>query len=759
MRSATSKPQAFDLQSSNGERPALVGVQVNGQLDGILFGLTVRQTYRNTSPSVLEVIYSFPMPAQAVLLGFASELNGERKVGSVTAKAVAERQYEKALAGGDAPVMLEAGADGVHTANIGNLKPGDELVLEVRLAQLLRFEQGRLRLFIPSTIAPRYGNAEAAGLQPQQVPHPSLTVEYPLQVSVAIAAGLATGSIDCPTHRFTRKAQEGNEGAVDLDLAQGAWLDRDVVITVTPREQRQSFAVSALDTVPGAATTVLMAALQPPPSTSREYVALKLLVDCSGSMGGDSIASARAALMGVVNALQENDQVSLSRFGSTVEHGLNPGDCNSNHLEQLRAAVSWLEADLGGTEMASALASVFGLAMKRDPIGSDVLLVTDGEVWGAEALAKAAKDSGHRVFVIGVGSSPAETVLRTLAEATGGACEFVTPGEALEAAASRMLVRIRQQPWREARIDWGCEAVWQSTLPRSVFGGDTVIAFAGVADAGARPTIRMLATGAGGTSHELARTGAEETVAGDALPRMAAHSRLAQADPAQAESLAVSYQLLTGRTNCILVHERAAADKSDSPAVLQHVPPMMAAGWGALSTAMQRGGVHDFVAHSIGQRPLLAMLRSAPPAQEIEVFPCYEALSVDGPTQTLQPNGIATLNQMVAIAMAHFLSKNSLSGLADHGESLMLHDLVRDALDKAIALGCTPDEAWLILAHWISSQGADQLTTAAMLWFIKKLDPSKVALVQGEMGQLLSGQDRDHWPLSREDRLRQAMGG
>jgi Ca-activated chloride channel family protein len=45
-------------------------------------------------------------------------------------------------------------------------------------------------------------------------------------------------------------------------------------------------------------------------------LALKLLVDCSGSMGGDSIASARRALMGVMEGLSEGDEVSFTRFGS-----------------------------------------------------------------------------------------------------------------------------------------------------------------------------------------------------------------------------------------------------------------------------------------------------------------------------------------------------------------------------------------------------------------------------------------------------------
>ena len=96
--------------------PVLTGVRANGRLDGVLFDLTLRQTYRNTSDSVLEVVYTFPLPTQAVLMGFASELNGERKVGTVVAKRAAERQYEEALAEGDAPVMVEALADGLHTS-------------------------------------------------------------------------------------------------------------------------------------------------------------------------------------------------------------------------------------------------------------------------------------------------------------------------------------------------------------------------------------------------------------------------------------------------------------------------------------------------------------------------------------------------------------------------------------------------------------------------------------------------------------------
>jgi len=82
------EPQVFGLScvEPGAPAPVLAGVQASGRLDGVLFELTLRQTYRNASSRVLEVVYTYPLPHQAVLLGFASELNGARKAGTVVAR-------------------------------------------------------------------------------------------------------------------------------------------------------------------------------------------------------------------------------------------------------------------------------------------------------------------------------------------------------------------------------------------------------------------------------------------------------------------------------------------------------------------------------------------------------------------------------------------------------------------------------------------------------------------------------------------------
>ena len=748
---------AFVLASRDGDapNPVLTGVNAEGRLDGMLFELALRQTYRNTSEKVLEVVYTFPLPHQAVLLGFAAELNGERKEGTIVAKREAERQYEEALAEGDAPVMLEALDGGLHTANVGNLKPGDEIVLEARFAQLLAFEQGRLRLAIPTTIAPRYGSADLGGLQPQQVPQASLAVEYPLALSVTVAGSLADAAVECPTHRFTRATVDGG---IRLDLDRGAWLSRDVVILVKPKEPRPSLVIHSADVVSRVAPVVVMAALQPPITAPRERIAIKLLVDCSGSMGGDSINSARTALHGVLGGLTTHDRVSLSRFGSTVEHVLAPTECSPRTLRHLAPLVDAIEADLGGTEMEGALRSVFDLPVKKGNGGADVLLITDGEIWQAQEMIAAAKASGHRVFAIGVGTAPAEGVLRSMAEATGGACEFATPGEALEAAARRMLGRIRQQPWRDVQIDWGSEPVWQSAMPATVFGGDTVIVFAGVGTRPQAPAVRMMATDAQGVTTELARGEADAPCPGNKLPRIAASHRMASAEDQKSLVLALDYQLMSKQTNCILVHRRADADKTTEQAELHRVSSMLAAGWGATSTVMESASM-DYAALSTP-----SVWRSArSPGASDSSFCIASSDDFEVPAfLRKQDAGHEPVSlQAIALAVAEHLEHGGqVQGLASRCANLDLHADVRLALAQALDLGASEGVALLLLAHWtnVREHGlASPLVAATLLPHLGELDTKMIDECVELFDRLLGGLANDRWRPSRAQRLQQAL--
>ncbi len=785
---------ALSSKDSDAPSPVLVGVQAHGRLDAVLFELTSRETYRNTSDRVLEVVYTFPLPPLAVLLGFASELNGVRQEGVIVAKRVAERQYEKSLEAGDAPVMLEAHSDGLHTANIGNLKPGDEIVLEARFAQLISFDQGRLRVSIPTTIAPRYGQPEQAGLQPQQVPLASLAVEYPLALTLTIGEALAGATTECPTHRFeTRRAQDGS---TILELAADARLDRDVVVIVTPREPRPSLLIRADDAFNASAPRVMMAALQPATLTPRKRISLKLLVDCSGSMSGDSITSARAALRGVVAGLSEDDWLSLSRFGTTVEHLFAPSLAKPQALRYLRPLIDDMQADLGGTEMEEALRAVFELPRDADQSSSDVLLITDGQIWQSDELVAAARASRHRIFAIGVGASPAEGVLRALAEATGGACEFATPGESLEAAARRMLIRMRPLAFTNARIDWGCTPAWTSGPSSFIFDGDTVIALAGFSDGTKPHAIRLLAEDVQGKTVELARVEAEAPCSGDRLSRIAAARRMAQSSDADALALAVQYQLMSRNTNCILVHERAEAEKTAEQAELHRVSSMAAAGWGgigsvapvSLSTPYPYYSTVDYdsmeglESDSFSReaapplwtvRPVEGRFNPAEDAMALEWAQALsEARSKERPARAGENDSAqqrpaevneatpTTLENIARLVADHLAAGEGIESLGSTCAALTLHDDLQQALAEAVTLGLRPEQFWLLLAFWVSTrkQGPADAGIAIQLQpLIETIDADMRTAALEVLEEGLAAYCNDSWELSFLRTLRHSL--
>lgn len=579
------------LETRDGQPVKLLGVKLSGDLRGLMFEASVEQRFYNPSEKNVEVVYSFPLPWGAVLLGVDVVLGGKHLTGAVVEKKQAEARYEEAISEGNAAIMLEKNHDHSYSLNLGNLAAGEHCNVTLRYAQILQFEQRGLRLLIPTVIAPRYGDAQQdGGLLPHQAPSHSLLAEHPFALELRLHGDLAQARVASPSHPVGVAHGKAGIGAVlTVSLARQASLDRDFVLVVD-QLAHESMAVAARDSVTPGAVAILASFCPRIAVQGKAATAVKILVDCSGSMAGDSIDAAKRALQAIVRQLGAGDRFSLSRFGDAVEHR-SRGLWKTTETTQL-AAQRWvgaLKADLGGTEMEAALNSTFALA---HTVSSDILLVTDGEISAIDSTIASAKHSGHRLFIVGIGSSPAETHLRRLAEATGGACDFVAPGEAVEPAVLRMFARLRSPRLTDLNIEWPAGVVpqWVSPLLPSVFDGDTVNVFALLGQAPAGP-VRLLGKRAEDEAPQEIGCAAfaGELEAADTLSRMAAAVRLQSpqtealtATTPNVAELAVAYQLVTDQTNFLLVHERADGEKAIDMPELQKVQQMVPAGWGGM---------------------------------------------------------------------------------------------------------------------------------------------------------------------------------
>ncbi len=571
------KDETAILRSTHGETMSLLGVTARGKAVGLHFELAVEQRYRNATGRNLEVVYTFPLPLNAVLLDLEVRLGGKTLKGVVVEKSTGEARYEEALDKGNTAILLEQAGDGLYTVNFGNLMAGEEATIAYRYAERLHFEHGSVRLTIPTVIAPRYGDPKAAGLQPHQVPTHDLALGYPFALTLELLGPVALGTLTSPSHGI---AVSPIDGGMVVTLTGGAQLDRDFVLVAGDLAAR-SLAVVARDGDEYVAMASFCA--QVPPHQAEAPLRLKLLLDCSGSMGGDSIAAAKRALHEILSRLQPQDRFSLSRFGSHVVH-VTPlfAAAESGAVAAAAKALRSVDADLGGTEMEQALTEVFALGDRLS--GADVLVITDGEVFGADALVARARAAQQRVFVVGIGSAPAEGVLRKLAAATGGACEFIAPNEGVQQAIVRMFLRLRAPRIARAEVAWPGVPRWVTPLPSGLFGGETLHVYAGfAAPPQGAATLTLVPAGPG---QVLGDTVALPAAVLDApsLPRMAAALRIESAGKEEALSLALRHQLLTAQTNCVIVHERAEGEKATDLPQLQKIAQMHAAGWGGVGT-------------------------------------------------------------------------------------------------------------------------------------------------------------------------------
>ena len=582
------------LETRDGQPVNLLGVKLSGDLRGLMFEASIEQRFCNPGDTNVEVVYSFPLPWGAVLLGVDVVLGGKQLTGAVVEKKQAEARYEEAISEGNAAIMLEKNHDHSYSLNLGNLAAGEHCNVTLRYAQILQFEQRGLRLLIPTVIAPRYGDAQQdGGLLPHQAPSHLLLAEHPFALELRLHGDLAQARVASPSHHPVGVAhgKAGTGAVLTVSLARQASLDRDFVLVVD-QLAHESMVVAARDSVAPGSVAILASFCPRIAVQGSASTAVKILVDCSGSMAGDSIDAAKRALQAVVRQLGAGDRFSLSRFGDAVEHR-SRGLWKTTETTQL-AAQRWvgaLQANLGGTEMEAALISTFALAQT---VSSDILLVTDGEISAIDSTIASAKHSGHRLFIVGIGSSPAETHLRRLAEATGGACDFVAPGEAVEPAVLRMFARLRSPRLADLNIEWpvGVAPEWVSPLLPSVFDGDTVNVFAllGQFPAG---QVRLLGKRTDDEAPQEIGCAvfAGELESADTLARMAGAVRLGSIDTnavtvtmPDAAALAVAYQLVTDQTNFLLVHERADGEKAIDMPELQKVPQMVPAGWGGTGT-------------------------------------------------------------------------------------------------------------------------------------------------------------------------------
>jgi Ca-activated chloride channel homolog len=567
-----------ELKGNGKQQPVFEGLKVQAELRETLSLTTITQSYRNSGTKNIEAVYTFPLPLDAVLLDMTVTLGNKTLKGTVLPKQEAEEQYEDAITDGDAPVMLQNPQPGTYTMNVGNLLPGEKATITIRYGIFMRWQGDTMRYHLSTTIAPRYGSALKAGLESQQEPETSLLAENLFAFEMKIIGRLSGMVIESPSHALAvERTAEGNGSEITLEQKTG-FMDRDLIVTIRKQAQQPASVVMAQD----GDEYLLWGSFQPQFDLKEDPAprSVKIVVDCSGSMAGDSIAQARAALLRILDELRPQDWFNIVAFGSTATPLFNAQTkADQESISYARGFLKNLDAEMGGTEIGSALELAVRLRCP-DKIQQDVLLITDGEIWEWERVVEKARKSKHRFFTVGVGSSVSEAFVKTLAEQTGGACELVSPNEKMAERIHRHFKRLSSPGSGNAAMGWPDIPIrsFPEKLP-VIYNNDTCNLFAWFS---AHPTgeAQLKLPLSDGTACVMTATTTEDNWMNEDLPRMAAALKLREIDDEIAgQELAVKYQLISRFTNYLAIMSREDGEKPDNLPELHKVQQMLAAGW------------------------------------------------------------------------------------------------------------------------------------------------------------------------------------
>lgn len=592
----------YGLKSTeSGELLALRGITVSARVTGLLAATTLVQKYKNDTETNLELAYIFPLPVSGILLSFSVNI-GERKFkGQVIPRSQAEAVYEKTIGEGNSAFRLQEIRSGMYSATLGNVMPGEEVAITLTYAEPMSWNGKSIRYRLPTTIAPRYG--EPTGMQPWQRPKSSLLPEYPLDVTVFVTGDLARSAISCPSHKVSMKLSESE---LAIHLAKGATMDRDFILEI------ENDNVQSLGTIATALeTNVAMLTLLPPEiehqGNQRDVV---LVIDCSGSMQGDSIMLAKEGLLLSLGSLAPNERFGIVAFGTRFlqfEKELQPA--NRKNLDMARRWINFLE-NLGGTDINGALNLALSLKQEHP---MDILLLTDGQDWQVGESVKKAKATGVRIFSMGIGSAVAEEAVRMMSDDTGGACELVAPTEDMSERVFRHFNRMRQPQMSRLEISWPCEPIWESRPERACFAGDAYTVFAALPVAEGK-TAAVWFEFAEHEPQKIEVSLLDEASNADAIIRLGAKQRLPHLEETKQQAWAVKHQLITKNTDYLITVERGEGEKAEDLPELQNQPQMLPAGWGGTSSVIVKACVERAVLYSPARGSHDSIAFSAAPA-------------------------------------------------------------------------------------------------------------------------------------------------
>lgn len=444
-RPTTHASNGARLVTTDGRALPLRAVSVRASCAAGEASVRLVHDFQNTGPIPLQVSYQVPLPADAAVAGYAFSIGGRRVTGRVAPREQARQAFEEALIEGRTAALLEQDRSSLFSQEVGNIPAGATVTCELQLDQPLIWRtEGVWEWRFPTVVAPRYLGALASPGDASRVTVDIAEGDVGPDVTLALGIGdVLAGMPSSPSHGL-----ELDESGTDLRLTPGASLDRDLVVrwpVAGPKERAELVRSRApLGQPLSDAAYGLLTLVPPAPQYTGDPVARDLIVllDTSGSMGGEPLDQAKRVVGALIESLGPSDRLEMIEFSDAPRRWKRSAK-EMNAWNRGRA-LRWLAGIRAGgcTEMRDAIIAALSGTSRESQ--RQVLVVSDGLIGFEEEVIRAIgerRPPATRVHTLGVGHGVNRTFTAGAARAGAGTELCCAPGEDVEPILEALLAR------------------------------------------------------------------------------------------------------------------------------------------------------------------------------------------------------------------------------------------------------------------------------------------------------------------------------
>lgn len=448
--------------------------EVRVRLDGRVALVEVSEWFRNEGRRAAEGHYLYPLPGEAVFQGFSLFQGDAELRGEIMDAKQARAIYEDIVRRRADPALIELAGQGLLRAQVFPIEPGEERRVTLRYTQVLARAGAALQFVYAGAVKGGVDRPSVQGVDVRRGP------PEPAKTSFEVVAEHGDAYLDpfSPTHelevrrdggRLTVRVRGEVRGRMSLFLPLAG----------------EAVGLSVATHRPAGEDGYFMLTLTPGRNATRaEPRDVTVVLDVSGSMSGEKIAQAKAALRGLLGTLSREDRFRLVAFSNAIR--VLDTDWSPATAPRLAEAQRWVDALVadGGTNIGGALDEAFRVRSPDDRLPV-VIFLTDGLPSVGEQSPEKLADRAEaragraRVFAFGVGHDVNTHLLDRLGEAGRGSTQYVEPGENVERALGLLAAKIRHPVLTDVEIAGApvrLDEVYPVHLP-DVFAGEELVLF------------------------------------------------------------------------------------------------------------------------------------------------------------------------------------------------------------------------------------------------------------------------------------------